>query len=554
MACHPRPPALWCRCLCALLLSSALLLGVLRGSSEAQITLDGSLGPRGPLQGPNYRIGAELGQLRGSNLFHSFGEFNVPTGGNATFSGPPAIANILSRVTGGQPSAIDGALRSEIAGANLYLLNPSGVLFGPNVSLDVRGSFHVSTADFLRLADGAKFFADLGQASGLTVAPPVAFGFLGSTPAPITIQRSGLRVPTGRALSVVGGDIEMVGNGSLTANTRPTLGAPSGRIQLASVASPGDVIFSPLELAPDLRVDGFARLGQIALSQGAIVTVSSPAQVPMSSRPGAGTVLIRGGQLMIDNAFVEARTTGAGEGARLGIDVRLASVTISGLGSSLVAATRGAGRAGDITLDVGQLTLTGGAQINSSSVGTGTGGTITVTARDSVTISGLGPQGGGGGIGSVAGGSGAAGRIILSAPTVTIENGAISTTTLSAGRAGDITLEVGQLTLKDLAIIDSSSFGAGPGGMITVTARDSVTISGLGPRGGGGGIGSVAGGSGAAGRIILSAPRLTVEKGGISTETLGAGRAGDITVEVGQLTLRGSTQHYTFLSTALTVR
>jgi filamentous hemagglutinin family protein len=155
--------------------SSLLLLWVLLAVSHAQITLDGSLGPGGPLTGLGYRIAAELGQIRGGNLFHSFGEFNVPTGGSATFSGPATITNILSRVTGGQPSAIDGLLRSEIQGANLFLLNPSGVLFGPNATLDVKGSFHVSTADFLRLADGAQFFANLGQESVLTMAAPATF-------------------------------------------------------------------------------------------------------------------------------------------------------------------------------------------------------------------------------------------------------------------------------------------------------------------------------------------------------------------------------------------
>jgi filamentous hemagglutinin family protein len=113
------------------LLSGLVLLQALLAISQAQTTLDGSLGPRGPLTGPNYRIGAELGQIRGSNLFQSFGQFNVPTEGSATFTGPNTIANIVSRVTGGQLSSIDGVLRSEIAGANLYLLNPSGVMFGP---------------------------------------------------------------------------------------------------------------------------------------------------------------------------------------------------------------------------------------------------------------------------------------------------------------------------------------------------------------------------------------------------------------------------------------
>src|SRR5947208_1718739 len=136
-----------------LLLSSVLAQSILMAVSQAQITLDGSLGHQGPLAGPNYRIDAKVGQIRGSNLFHSFEQFNVPTGGRATFSGPAAIKNILGRVTGGQPSSIDGVLQSEIDGANLYLLNPTGVLFGPNARLEVSGSFHVSTADFVRFAD-----------------------------------------------------------------------------------------------------------------------------------------------------------------------------------------------------------------------------------------------------------------------------------------------------------------------------------------------------------------------------------------------------------------
>ena len=111
------------------LLSSVLLLSVLPALSQGQIILDGSLGPRGTLAAPSYRIGADLGQSHGGNLYHSFGQFNVQTGESASFTGPNTIANIVSRVTAGQHSLIDGRLRSEIAGANLILLNPSGVLF-----------------------------------------------------------------------------------------------------------------------------------------------------------------------------------------------------------------------------------------------------------------------------------------------------------------------------------------------------------------------------------------------------------------------------------------
>jgi filamentous hemagglutinin family protein len=132
-------------------MSGLLIAAALVARSQAQnITLDGSLGgARGPLAGPNYMIPADVGQIRGGNLFHSFGRFTVQTGERATFTPPlngTTIANILSRVTGGQRSDINGPLRSEIPGANLFLVNPAGVVFGPEASLHVSGSFHASTA------------------------------------------------------------------------------------------------------------------------------------------------------------------------------------------------------------------------------------------------------------------------------------------------------------------------------------------------------------------------------------------------------------------------
>ena len=93
------------------------------------ITSDGTMGTMVTQDGKVYNI--DGGTAKGSNLFHSFGLFSVGTGDAASFNGPSGIENILSRVTGGQQSMIDGLLRSTIPGANLYLLNPAGVLFGP---------------------------------------------------------------------------------------------------------------------------------------------------------------------------------------------------------------------------------------------------------------------------------------------------------------------------------------------------------------------------------------------------------------------------------------
>lgn len=172
---------------------------------QAQIALDGTIGPSGPLTGPNYQIGAELGKQVGGNLFHSFKDFSLNSGEAATFSGPATVQNIISRVTGGNASSIDGAIRSTIPDSNFYLLNPAGVMFGPNASVDVGGSFTASTVDSVKLGAGGKFDARAPVASVLTSAPVEAFGFLGLNVAGIKIQGSKLRVNEGEAISLVGG-------------------------------------------------------------------------------------------------------------------------------------------------------------------------------------------------------------------------------------------------------------------------------------------------------------------------------------------------------------
>ncbi|MBL8247014.1 MAG: filamentous hemagglutinin N-terminal domain-containing protein, partial [Candidatus Competibacter sp.] len=200
---------------------------------QAAVTLDGSVGRAGALPGPNYAISADWGRQVGGNLFHSFGQFSIHTGESATFSGPSSVSNIIGRVTGGQMSVIDGAIRSTIPGANLYLLNPAGVLFGEQATLDVTGSFHVSTADYVRLSDGGRFDARTPGNSVLTVAPVAAFGFLGDAPGKIELNGSFLRVAEGQTLALIGGDLNL---------TNATLYAPAGRIDLAAVGSAGEVM------------------------------------------------------------------------------------------------------------------------------------------------------------------------------------------------------------------------------------------------------------------------------------------------------------------------
>jgi filamentous hemagglutinin family protein len=363
-----------------LLLSGVLLLRVLLTSSQAQITLDGSLGPKGPLAGPRYTIPAEVGQIRGGNLFHSFGEFNVRPGERATFTGPGTLDNILGRVTGGSASSIDGLLRARIPGANLYLLNPSGVVFGSQARLDVKGSFHVSTADVVRLKDRAAFAAHLSEKSTLTMAPPAAFGFLREKPAAIAVRGSTLQVPQGETLAVVGGDLKIRGGG---------LSAPSGQVHLASVVSPGDVVPSAPGERPALRVNTFQRLGEVTLARGARVDASGVGS-PGSGGPG-GTVLIRGGRLLVDHAAILANTLGEVDGASRGLDLRITDLEMRGGVIFTGTAVGSTGDDGSINLRAERLALTDGSIIDSTTFGLGHGGRVTITATEALTLTGVHP-------------------------------------------------------------------------------------------------------------------------------------------------------------------
>ena len=224
-------------------------------ASAAGITTDGTIGPATTLNpvGKNITIPASLGQQKGANLFHSFRDFNVDTGYNATFTGSAGTTNVIGRVTGGNASWIDGKLGCEIPGANLWLLNPFGLLFGPNAYLDIKGSFYASTADALHFSDGGVFYMDPSKSSALSVAAPSAFGFLSDKPAEIAVKGADLEVSTGKDISLVGGDIAIV-NGFLY--------APDGKVSLASLNSPGKVEIE----ADGLNVTGSNELGDISIS------------------------------------------------------------------------------------------------------------------------------------------------------------------------------------------------------------------------------------------------------------------------------------------------
>ena len=324
----------------------------------------------------------------GANLFHSFGEFGVPTNNIANFLNDSALptTNILSRVTGGNPSNIFGTIQTQgFANANLFLMNPAGIVFGPNASLNVGGAAHFTTADYLKLSDGVQFTAmPSAQDALLSVAPVAAFGFLAANPAPISVEGSALSVSDGQTLSFVGGDIT-IGSG---------LNALGGKIALASVGSPGEVLADTYASVPNVNGESFTKMGKISLLEGTLLNVSGDS---------AGTVIIRGGQLMMTHATISADTVDS-DGASTAIDVDVTGdLSILAVdGPALTARTRGKGNAGDIRLKSGgnmdfsvmpseEFLNEGNGLlpiIDTQTFGLGNAGNITMASQGNITVKG----------------------------------------------------------------------------------------------------------------------------------------------------------------------
>jgi len=488
------------------------------------ITSDGTMGTKINQAGNIYNING--GTIKGTNQFHSFGLFSVGTGDAASFNGPSWIANIIGRITGGQSSIIDGILRSTITGANLYLLNPYGVLFGPNASLDVTGSFHVSTADYLRLSDGGIYYSNPLRSSVLTTASPVAFGFLSNNPAPITIQESFLQVPRYKTLSVIGGDINITGGPS------GYIYAPSGQINIASVASPGEVIPVESRNAPDLQMSSFSRLGNINLLDGAYLDVSS-------SR-GGGSVVIRGGKLLIENSYIVADTTGNIDGARVGIDIGITGDLVVN-GGGLYTDTYGSGKGGDINIATNTLQMSGGGQITASSYADGQGGSIYINAADQVILSGS--PGDGTGIYSMAqGSSGSGGNIQITAGNLEIDGGGlIASVTSGQGNGGATIITANNILLdggnQTQAGMYAETLGSGWGGDISITTN-TLEMKG------GAQIAAITTADGQSGSIYINADKVNLSATpgfptGIFSQTLGSGGGGNIQIITGSLQNNG---------------
>lgn len=457
-------------------LSTLVLCSATLGICSAEVILDGTMGRAGELRGPDFQITEDLGQLHGSNLFHSFSEFNLSNRESATFSGSRGITNVISRVTGGNISSIDGIFNSTIAGANVYFINPNGVVFGPSATLNVGGSFYATSADYLALSDGGRFDVTNPRNTVLTSAAPSAFGFLVSNPASIDIDGAQLEIATGQDFGLVGGKINIYGpKGSLVDQYNDyNVYADSGRIDLIAVASAAEVAIT----SEGLRADAVPVLGSITLKDGAVLDASGD--------PG-GTIYIRGGELFIIDSLMINGNEGVTDHSGRAFDIEVQNDLIidyaahratpgTRVKGGIEAPVLNSGAGGDIHIVANVLSLEGNpsSPINSLSDPSFTGVLANISTESKTTASA----------------SGDGGDIDITAEQIyLLGNSRISTETFNKSNAGDIRINTQGLKLlgdQSTALINSASTTdfrrfervAGHAGDISIVAEDIVLLGG----------------------------------------------------------------------------
>jgi filamentous hemagglutinin family protein len=424
-----------------------LLVGLLANPVQAQVISDGSL-PTGVTSPDSRNFTIEGGGRSGGNLFHSFSQFSVPTNGAAIFNNAADVQNIFSRVTGTTVSNIDGLIQTN-GSANLFLLNPNGMLFGANARLEIGGSFLATTAHRIGFADGAEFSATKPTAA-LTISVPIGIQ-TATNPGKITVQgvghggadiknnqlfsspSQGLTVRSGKTLALLGGDIILSG---------AQLRSPSGSLELGSVGS--DALVGLIADAAGWKFDyaGVQAFQDIQASKNTLLQTTAAT---------AGAINLRGRNLTFsEKTYLLTEQFGDLPGRSL----NLTAENISFNQSRLEATVFGKGALVPVVINAtNQLNLANRSAIRQEGVGPASGGGIVINARgiDLTSNSSLSL--------GTSGQDGNAGPLTITANSLNLNQSGIVVGTFSSGRASEVTINANSMLLDNTASLVGVSRG-----------------------------------------------------------------------------------------------
>ena len=522
--------------------SSATSLAFLQTPVSAQgVIEDGTLPTRvNSTDNLNFTIDSINNTNRvGNNLFHSFKEFSIPKGGSAIFNNPTDVVNIINRVTGGNISNIDGLIKAS-GNANLFIINPNGIVFGENARLDIGGSFFGSTAESIKFADGEFSAIDTTTPPLLSINVPLGLQ-MGANSATIEVQGAGytstsndidvfnpfivsnlngLRVKEGNTLALIGGDVSL--NGGVVA-------VDSGRVELGG-AKEGFIKLNPSTQGWSLDYNDVQNFGDVKLDSMALADASGV---------GSGSIILWGRNISLsDGARAIVQSRGLESGGKIEATAT-ESIEVIGtnsdgfLSSTLLTETIGSGDAGEIVISTPNLLVSQGARIITRTFNSGSGGDININASESLEITEFSPinPSADSEINTLSVNSGNAGDINISTKKLLILAQDISSATFGIGNAGSISVSTEKLTILDGGVIASATLGIGDGGDIKIDAK-SINLKGINfndftPST----LSASSLGIGNAGNLIINTQSLIVQDGGrVDSSTLASGNSGSLTV------------------------
>jgi len=501
------------------------------------------------------------GTLRGANLFHSFLEFNVGNNQRVFFANP-GVERILTRVTGTNPSQIRGVLGVDVGNADLFLINPNGIVFGPNARLAIAGSFVATTATGLLFDNGFTFSAVNPQAQAplLTVNLPIGLQY-GNNPKAIQVDRSALQVPSGETLALVGGNVDILGARLRTLGGRLELGGLSeaGVIGLSERGSGigftfpstgnranititdslietmtqtigGEAVFNArtVEVSRSQMYGGVIPGSVNANRQAGDITINATESVQLTDAPtlitnsvfpgavgNSGNLNINTRSLiLLKSAQIGTTTMGRGNAGKVNIHAS-ETVTIDQSilqGDSSIfntIAPRAVGNAEGIAINTQSLFITNGGRITSATFGQGNAGSIQITANDRVALDGIGER---------------------EFPSAIVSQVA----SRGEGNGGTIEIATNTFSLTNGGQIATDTFGRGNAGAVQVVAANSINIDGKNAVGDSSGIFSSVqpNAIGQGGDVRLQTRSVNISNtGGLFASTLGIGNSGLIAIQ-----------------------